>query len=207
MKGPLAAVVARCDATIGQPDPLGAWADSLRSRALDRAEVQHDDGVLDLGCGDGRALEALGPHIQRGLGVEASARRAAEARSRGVEVCLGDLRQPPPLPGLRTVLMLFSLRLLDEADRRALFALLFARLPVDGQLLIADLLFSLPPEDIDGIEGWLDPDLDHALRVDGVEAELRAAGFTTWAERVHPALALIVARRPPAAPAARPPAR
>ena len=181
------------------PPPIGPWADLVRSRAIERAEVDHGDVVLDLGSGDGRVLEALQPHIARGVGVEGdpARRAAAQARCPAVAFVDGDLCTPPLLEGLSTVLSIFSLRLLPPTAREALARTLAARLPAGGLWVIGDILFSVNPEQIDEIDGWFDPVHDHVVMVDPLEEMLKGCGFTVWTERLHPALAVVVARRRP----------
>jgi SAM-dependent methyltransferase len=204
VKLPLAQMIARFDQAAGRPpDPgLGArWQRTASQVALDRVETDARDVLLDLGCGDGALLAALGPHLREGLGVDCAPAalalaRAALAGSPHLRVAAGDLRDPPELPGLSTVLMAHSLRYLDAPERAELFALLHARLPVDGLLVVADLIWSVPPQQVDGADDWLDAELAHVLHHDALDAALRRAGFLTRSERLHPAVAVIRALKP-----------
>ena len=61
------------------------WAptpDASIEHALDLAGIKPGDRLLDLGCGDGRVLEAAARRGARAIGYEADALRAAMARER-----------------------------------------------------------------------------------------------------------------------------
>ncbi len=204
MKRPLPELIRHFDQHLeDQPaDPaLAHWYEVIHHTVLDRAELEDKDVLLDLGCGTGRMLSDVAPFIRRGVGLDCSPLRLALARGRSdapnLSFQLGDLRDPPVIPGLSTVMMARSLSLLDAAERRALWGRLHAALPPDGLLVIGDLLWSLPPDRLDGVEGWLDREHRFAPSVDDVTGELDRAGFLHFAERLHPAVAVIRAVRRP----------
>lgn len=177
------------------------WLRTASQVALDRTETDGTDVVLDLGCGEGVLLSALGGHVRAGLGVDLSPAALALARLHiqdqpNLRVEAGDVREPPLVDGLTTVLAAHVLRYLDPAERQGLFRLLHGRLPPDGLLVIADLIWSLPPEQVDGVDGWLDPTLEYVLAHDELCDDLKRAGFGTRSERLHPAVAVVRALKP-----------
>jgi SAM-dependent methyltransferase len=86
---PAAAVAAGLEAADGAPETKIArwpfWAptpDASVELALDMAGIKPGERLLDLGCGDGRVLEAAVRRGATALGYEADALRAAMARER-----------------------------------------------------------------------------------------------------------------------------
>jgi SAM-dependent methyltransferase len=74
---------------------LQAASDWLAARTL-AAQLPENGAILDVGCGAGRLLEAVGRRGDHRLfGVETDSEAAASARSRGVEVFVGELEAAP----------------------------------------------------------------------------------------------------------------
>jgi len=174
----------------------GNWHKAIHFGVLDRAELDHRDVLLDLGCGTGRLVQQVAPHVLRSVGVDASPGMLALARARkpplaNVDWVIGDLRNPPNVEGLSTVTMCYAVRYLDSDERTALFRKLHRRMGRDGLLVIGDILWSMAPDVVDEVEGWLDEGVAHTVLVSEIERELRDAGWWPWVDRVHPALAVI----------------
>jgi len=85
--------------------PLGRWLgtpDAAEETVLRRAESP----VLDIGCGVGRHVVALGERGVQAVGVELSPVATAIARERGAEVIEGSVFERPTTSEWRTVLLL-----------------------------------------------------------------------------------------------------
>ena len=78
------------------------WAADEESELLEQAVGP----VLDVGCGVGRHLLALGQRGIEAVGVELSARAVAIARGRGATVVEGSIFDAPGQGGWRTALLL-----------------------------------------------------------------------------------------------------
>lgn len=61
--------------------------------------------ILEPSCGDGRILDALRARGHRAFGIEYHAGRAAEARSKGHNVLIGNFLEQPPRPEFDFVIM------------------------------------------------------------------------------------------------------
>jgi len=180
----------------------GQWDRDLHQQVLQYAELDHEAVLLELGCGTGRFSHMLAPHLKRAFAVDCAPNMLRMARERSpaqanVSWLPGDVRDLPPTPGIDTVIACSVLRYLDPGERAALYAELHQRLRPGGLLVIGDLLWSMPPDMIDGVDGWLDGHLAHTLMADETERALQAVGFDTFVKRMHPALAVIRAARMP----------
>ncbi len=85
--------------------PLGRWLgtpDAAEETVLERAVGP----VLDLGCGVGRHVVALGARGVRAVGVEISSVAVAIARERGAEVIEASAFEHPTTSEWRTILLL-----------------------------------------------------------------------------------------------------
>lgn len=208
MKAPLTQIIQHFDgiapdAVAFSTDVFGTWDRDMHQQVLQYAELDHDAVLLELGCGTGRFSHLLAPHVKSTTAVDCSPNMLRMARQRtppapNTRWVPGDIRELPPTPGVDTVVMCHTLRYLDKPERAALFAELHRRLPVAGLLVIGDLLWSMPPDMIEGAEDWLDDRWAYTLMADAVERELRAAGFDTFVKRMHPAVSVIRAARMPA---------
>lgn len=68
--------------SLGDPDTLQAATDEIIRWLGERALLQPEFDVLDLGCGIGRVAGALAPHVHTVLGLDISPSMIAEARRR-----------------------------------------------------------------------------------------------------------------------------
>lgn len=206
MKAPLNQIIQHFDAQAPSAidfalSPFGTWDRDMHQQVLQYAELDHDAVLLELGCGTGRFAHLLGPHVKQAIAVDCAPNMLRMARERTPETTVqwtaADIRDLPQTPGIDTVVMCHTLRYLDKPEREALFGTLHERLPVGGLLVIGDLLWSMPPEMIEGAEDWLDTRWAYTLMADAVERELQKAGFDTFVKRMHPAVSVIRAGRMP----------
>ena len=208
MKASLTKIIAHFDAAAPSmvdfsQELFGTWDRDVHQQVLQYAELDHESSLLELGCGTGRFSHLLAQHLKQAIAVDCAPNMLRMARDRApsahnIHWLPADMRKLPPTPDIDTVVMCHSLRYLDKAERAALFAELHRRLPVGGLLIIGDLLWSMPPDLIEGAEGWLDEQWAYTMMADDVERALRGAGFDTFVKRMHPALSVIRAARMPA---------
>lgn len=206
MKLPLSAVAAWSDAVAATVDdpaarPDATWQQAVLQTLADRTELDAQDVLLSLGCGTGRLEVALAPHVRTLVAVDCSEGMLAVARKRPgaerVQWERGDLRDPPAVPGLTVVVLAYCVHLLDPDERHRLFALLADRLPLGGRVLVGGYVAAVPPEEVDGIEGWLDTLVDQVPRLQDVVKELEDLGFHVKRDVLHPVLAVVHAEKWP----------
>lgn len=85
--------------------PLGRWL-GTPDAAEDALLARATGPVLDIGCGAGRHVVALGRRGVRAVGVELLPVATAIARERGAEVIQGSAFEHPTTSGWRTILLL-----------------------------------------------------------------------------------------------------
>jgi ubiquinone/menaquinone biosynthesis C-methylase UbiE len=180
----------------------GQWNRDMHQVVLNYSELDENSVLLELGCGTGRFTHMLAPHVQRSIAIDCAPNMLRMARERTppaprVQWTAGDLRDLPPTAGVNTVVMCNTIRYLDADERTVLFLDLHRRLPIGGLLVIGDLLWSMPPNMVEGAEEWQDEDWSYSLRVGAVERQLQAAGFDTFAKRMHPAISVLRAAKIP----------
>lgn len=183
-------------------DLRGQWDRDMHQEVLNLSELDENSVLLELGCGTGRFTHMLAPHIKHAIAIDCAPNMLRMARGRTppaprVEWIAGDLRDLPKTEGVNTVVMCNTVRYLDPEERDVLFRELHRRLPIGGLLIIGGLLWSMPPDIIEGVDGWLDADRAHVVRVGVLERQLKAAGFDTYAKRMHPAVGVIRAAKIP----------
>jgi len=183
-------------------DNFGVWDRDMHQEVLNFADLSDTSSLLELGCGTGRFTHLLGPVVQRAVAIDASPRMLQQARARDpkhphVLWLNADMRTPPETTGIDTIVMCHAVRYLDKDERTQLFETLAGRLPVSGLLIIGDLLWSMPPDMVEGAEDWLDSKHAHVLMADKVEKELQSVGFDTFVKRMHPAISVIRAAKLP----------
>jgi len=109
-------------------------------RWLDR-RVPRGAAVLDVGCGTGALLRALGPRLQEGLGIDASTAMVARARRRGGQRLRFEAVDGPTVPApsghFDVVTSLLSWRYLDWDP---LLVELLRVLKPGGRLLVVDMV-------------------------------------------------------------------
>ena len=180
----------------------GRWNRDMHQVVLNYSELDENSVLLELGCGTGRFTHMLAPHVQRSIAIDCSPNMLRMARERTppsprVQWAAADIRELPPTAGVNTVVMCNTIRYLDPDERMVLFKELHRRMPIGGLLVIGDLLWSMPPDMIEGAEDWQDEDRSYIVRVGVLERQLQAAGFDTFAKRMHPAIAVLRAAKIP----------
>ncbi len=151
------------------------WAptpDASIEHALDIAGIKPDERLLDLGCGDGRVLEAAVKRGATATGYEADALRAAMARERlaplngAARVEVADfhtaLLDADVVFAFLSPAILFSLRdrlaAMPPATRIVTYGYGIIGWEVD-ELSEGCFLYTLPPKPTDSalLEGWQEP--------------------------------------------------
>jgi len=183
-------------------DNFGIWDRDMHQEVLNFADLSDTSALLELGCGTGRFTHLLGTVVQRAIAIDAAPRMLEQARARTpkhphVLWLNADLRDLPETAGIDTIVMCHVLRYLDEDERLSLFQTLASRLPVSGLLVIGDLLWSMPPDMVEGADDWLNPANAHVLMASDIEKSLQKAGFDTYVKRMHPAISVIRAAKLP----------
>jgi ubiquinone/menaquinone biosynthesis C-methylase UbiE len=113
--------------------------------------------VLDLGCGEGKVLVAVAPHIQRGIGIDGSPHMLAAAceyaRQRGVtnvEFLQRDFRRLMLEPGLAdAVISQYALHHITDAEKATVLAAISRVLKPDGLFYLEDDTFNFPPVELE----------------------------------------------------------
>lgn len=113
--------------------------------------------VIDLGCGEGKVLVAVAPHIQRGIGIDASPHMLAAARwnaqQRGVtnvEFLQRDFRMLMLEPGLAdAVISQYALHHITDAEKATVLAAIHQVLEPDGLFYLEDDTFNFPPVELE----------------------------------------------------------
>jgi len=123
----------------------------------ERLGVGSTSFVVDLGCGEGKLLTALAPHIDRGLGIDISPHMAKAARKRlaessvsNVEVVCQDFRDLDVGENVvDAVVSIAALHHVPDEDKRTIFAEIHAALRPGGLFYLGDDSFNFPPQEID----------------------------------------------------------
>ncbi len=183
----------------------GTWDRDMHQEVLNNAELQDHSVLLELGCGTGRFTHLLAPHLKGAFAIDCAPNMLRMARERTpasdtVQWIPGDIRSLPPTPGIDTAVMCNTLRYLDADERRALYKTIYDRLPLAGLLVIGDLLWSMPPDMVEGAEDWQDAAWSYTLMASEVERELQKIGFDTFVRRMHPAISVVRASKVPVRP-------
>ncbi|MCB9743242.1 MAG: class I SAM-dependent methyltransferase [Alphaproteobacteria bacterium] len=174
------------------------WRHVCTNVVLNHADPEPDSVALDLGCGTGNVARTLAPHVRRVLGLDCSPAMLARAREgapANIEWRQGDLRSPPSLPGLDLITSCWSLHHLSPTELKALWRRAHALLPPGGMLVVGEHFFSLPEDDIEGIEGWREPSNSYTHSAQAALRDIEAAGFTAVLRALHPAACVLQAFR------------
>jgi ubiquinone/menaquinone biosynthesis C-methylase UbiE len=113
--------------------------------------------VVDLGCGEGKVLVAVAPHIQRGIGIDGSPHMLAAARwyaqQRGVtnvEFLERDFRMLMLEPGLAdAVISQYALHHITDAEKATLLAGIYQLLQPAGLFYLEDDTFNFAPAELE----------------------------------------------------------
>ena len=168
---PAAAVLSGCarEGALSVYDPIADLYDPWSRSVVEDVEFYVEEAlraggrVLELGVGTGRiavptaaaGVEVVG--VDSSTGMLALAARRAAAAGVALDLRLGDFRDPPVAPPLALVTIPFRslLHMLDDRDRRAVFAAA-ARLLALGGRLVFDV-FAPSAEDVAETHGrWLE---------------------------------------------------
>lgn len=115
--------------------PLARWrapASPVDERVLDRAVGP----VLDVGCGPGRHVAALGRRGVDAVGVELSPDAARHARARGARVVEGSIFEVAPDPGAWATALLLDGNIGIGGHPRRLLRRVAELLTTDGRVLV-----------------------------------------------------------------------
>ena len=113
--------------------------------------------VVDLGCGEGKVLVAVAPHIQRGIGIDGSPHMLAAARwysrHRGVtnvEFLRRDFRMLRLEPGLaNAVISQYALHHVTDPEKATVLAAIHRVLAPDGLFYLEDDSFNFSPGELE----------------------------------------------------------
>lgn len=173
------------------------WSEAAARVVIEACNAHPEDVALDLGCGDGRIALALAERVKEVVGIDRDA--AAITRARGaappnVRFEVGDMRDPPKVAGLSLVCVHDALRYLAPTEQRTFLRKMASLLPPRGLLVIGDVMWSMPREQIDEPEQF-GPDLAHVQPTRTLENWVREAGFLPDLHRFGPAIGVIIALR------------
>jgi hypothetical protein len=147
------------------------WAGVTARVVVEACSATAEDVVLY--AGDDVVADALSPRV-----------RALTRRD--------DLADPPP--GLSIICLHGWLRRRPPAAQRAVIQEAARLLPPRGLLVVGDVMWSFPPEQIDAPEQF-GADLDFVQTTATVEGWARAAGFLPDLHRFGPGVAVLIAIR------------
>ena len=178
--------------------PRDHWRKTVTQSVLDRAEVDRTDVVLELGCGTGLISRHLAPHIKRAVAVDCSPRALDLARQRAshldnVHWLRGDLRDPPGVPDVTTVILCGAMRFLSVPERKATLRKIWDMLPEDGLLIIGDLIWTIEPEQVEGAEEMELEDFAYTLRAEPLGDLIKRLGTGPRLLALHPAWSVVTA--------------
>jgi SAM-dependent methyltransferase len=207
MKRPLSEMAATFDASaaaleIFEDTLADRWRKVLTQSVLDRAEVDRSDVVLDLGCGTGLITRVLAPHVKRVVAVDCSPGALAIAREeaaglKNIHWLRGDLRDPPGVPDLTTVIYCNAMRYLAPAERKLSLRRVWDMLPEDGLIVIGDLIWTMAPEIVDGAEEMGLEDFAYTLHAEPLGEILQGLGAAPRLLALHPAWSVVTALKGP----------
>lgn len=153
------------------------WSAVTRRVAVEAVEAHPEDVVAEIGAGG--VLEGLAGRVRRGIAVDL-------ARAERV----GDWWEP----GISVVVMHDALRLLPPDRQARLIQEIGRRMEARGLLVIGDVVWSMPPAQLDDPEQYGRP-LAHAPAAHALEHMARAAGFLPDLHRFGPGRAVLIALR------------
>lgn len=207
MKLPLHELARRYDAlapsfdAAGVADPQVLWRHTCTNVVLAALEAEPDEVALDLGCGTGNVAVTLAPHVREVVALDCSEGMLAQARARPaprghLRLRQGDLRAPPPVPELSLVTACWCLQHLDRDELRALWRWAFKALPPGGVFALAGPFWTVPPEHVEDVEAWVNPETAYWHPAIPLMEELEAVGFQVVLTPLHPVVSALTAARP-----------
>jgi hypothetical protein len=152
-----------------------AWHDVAGRALVEAVEADRRDVVLLVG--DGPRSDVVAAELSR---------RVATL------VRVGDLSDPPP--GLSVICAHWSLRRLAPVAQRAFVARAGSLLPRRGLLVIGDVMWSMPPDQIDAPEQFGDA-IESAQMTRTLEGWARDAGFLPDVHRFGVGVGMLVGVR------------
>lgn len=181
----------------GSESAEGYWRHTATNVLLTRCEADKDDVVLDLGCGTGNVTKTLAPHVKRIVGLDVSPRmldRAQVDAPSNAEFRQGDLRKPPHVLGLTHITACYALTALTQTERRALWDQCWRMLKPGGMLVVADLFWTVPPEQVDA-DFFEDDWMQSVSATEEMEFLERDGRFRVLMEPLHPLVTVLTAAR------------
>lgn len=189
---------ARAAAYDATDDAARMWRHIATNVVCQRTEARGTDRVVDLGCGTGNVARTLAPHVERVIAVDCSPAmlaRAQDGAPDGITWVEADLRDVAIPRGSAVVTACFALSELDHGERQALFERVHDKLIDGGLLILADWYWNVPFDQIEGIDGWFDPQRVTSICGTDVMQELEDRGYRAVHEPLHPAVSVLTAMR------------
>ena len=153
------------------------WSAVTRRVAVEAVEAHPEDVVAEIGGGG--VLAGLAGRVRRGISVDLA---RAEAVGGWWEA------------GISVVVMHDALRMLPPDRQARLIAEIGRRMAARGLLVIGDVVWSMPPEQLDEPEQYGAP-LAYAPTASALEQMARSAGFLPDLHRFGPGRAVLIALR------------
>jgi hypothetical protein len=167
-----------------------AWSDVTRRVVVEAAAPHPHDVVFQLG-GDWLLAGSLAARVAR---VVVRAPGTSPSLPPNVTHEVGEVAPSPVPEGTSVVVVHDTLRRLPPDAQDALLRHLGRALPRRALLVIGDVMWSVPPEQVDEPEQFGD-DLRHAPTTSAVERMVRAAGFLPDIHRFGVGRAVCIALR------------
>ena len=173
------------------------WRHTATNVLLTRCEVGETDVILDLGCGTGNVAKTLAAHVKRVVGLDISPKmldRAQQDAPSNVEFRKGDLRRPPHVLGLTHITACYALTALTTTERRALWDQAWRMLKPGGMMVVADLFWTVPPEQVEA--DFFEADwMQSVSATDEMEFLERDGRVRVLLEPLHPLVSVLTAAR------------
>lgn len=165
------------------------WAEVAGRVVLEACNADARDHAVMLGYSP--IVEALAGRVARVTVVDPALPRALPANASWQRAAIDA---PPDLGAVSMVLVHWTWRTLPPPRQQALAVLLGKSLPERALLVIGDVMWSLPPDDIDEPAQYGDQ-LEHAPTAAHLTSQLRSAGFLPDLHRFGPAVGVVIGLR------------
>jgi SAM-dependent methyltransferase len=127
------------------------WAGRLR--------LGRTDTMVDLGCGEGKLLLALAPHVARCIGIDLSSgaleyarRNIAAAKASNIELVEQDFRQLDlPVSSVKAFVSFAALHHIPDEEKRQVLGRVKEALVPEGLLHVEDDTFNFSPDQFDAM--------------------------------------------------------